>query len=35
MHMDSDQNLFAAGSEDRATAIAAKRNKETGDFTGN
>ena len=35
MHMDVDQNLFAATSEDRGAAITAKANKETGKFTGN
>ena len=35
MHMDVDQNLFAATSEDRGAAITAKLNKETGSFTGN
>ena len=34
MHMDTDQNLFAAGSDDRAIAIDAKMKKETGEFTG-
>ena len=35
MHMDVDQNLFAATSEDRRAAINAKLNKETGSFSGN
>lgn len=34
MHMDFDQNLLAASSEDRAAAVAAYANKETPTFTG-
>ncbi len=35
MHMDSDQNLFSQGSEDRKIAIDAYLNKKTPTFTGN
>lgn len=35
MHMDSDQNLLTASTEDRATAIQNKLNHESGEFTGN
>lgn len=35
MHMDSDQNLFSQGSEDRKIAIDAYLNKKTPSFTGN
>ena len=35
MHMDSDQNLLAASSEDREKAIQGKLNNESTEFTGN
>jgi len=35
MHMDSDQNLLTAQSEDRATAIKAYLEKSDPTFTGN
>jgi enoyl-CoA hydratase/carnithine racemase len=35
MHMDSDQNLLAASSEDREKAIQGKLNNESRGFTGN
>ena len=35
MHMDADQNLLAAGSDDRRTAIEAYLAKTTPTFTGN
>lgn len=35
MHMDTDQNLLAASSDDRARAINAKLNNEPADFSGN
>jgi enoyl-CoA hydratase/carnithine racemase len=35
MHMDSDQNLLAASSEDREKAIQGKLNNESTGFTGN
>ncbi len=35
MHMDSDQNLLTASSEDRASAIRGKLNNESSEFTGN
>jgi hypothetical protein len=35
MHMDVDQNLFAATSEDRTVAVDAYLNGTTPEFTGN
>ena len=35
MHMDVDQNLFAATSEDRAKAVAAYLNGTPAEFSGN
>ena len=35
MHMDVDQNLFAATSEDRAAAVDAYLNGTEPKFTGN
>lgn len=35
MHMDTDQNLLTATSEDRSKAIRGKLNSEPADFTGN
>ncbi len=35
MHMDADQNLFTASTEDRAAAIKAYLDKSTPEFTGN
>jgi enoyl-CoA hydratase/carnithine racemase len=35
MHMDSDQNLLSAGTQDRAAAIEAHFSKEPGDYRGN
>jgi len=35
MHMDSDQNLFASGTEDRSAAVKAYLQKKKGTFTGN
>lgn len=34
MHMDVDQNMFAAGSKDRAAAVEAYLNKSKAEFTG-
>jgi len=35
MHMDTDQNLLSAATEDRQTAIAAYFSKQPGDYQGN
>jgi enoyl-CoA hydratase/carnithine racemase len=35
MHMDTDQNLLSARTEDRQTAIDAYFNKQPGDYQGN
>ncbi len=35
MHMDADQNLLAASTDDRAVAVQAYLNKENPEFTGN
>lgn len=35
MHMDADQNLLSAATEDRKIAIAAKQSGESGEFIGN
>ena len=35
MHMDTDQNMFSASTEDRAEAIKAYLNNEAGRFSGN
>ena len=34
MHMDTDQNLLSANTQDRSVAIDAQRRKQTGEFTG-
>jgi 1,4-dihydroxy-2-naphthoyl-CoA synthase len=35
MHMDADQNLLAASTDDQAVAVQAFLDKENPDFTGN
>ena len=35
MHMDVDQNMFAAGTDDRHKAVTAYQQGEVGEFTGN